>query len=212
MLHYIVAFLLLSGPVACSGQSAKNKKEAPAFIRTYGGDPYMGTVQVDIIRPDGSYASTDYGEGSAYFVDSGRGKAKLVVFGAIKDKKGDAGFTIDGIYQEKTWKGKSDSVLLEIGETGKLTGTAASYPQQFQFTGSITNVRLELQTRVKMLQRTTGGHPPGTTFLFRYVLRRDVNSQPAAKKKCNRIVWRTQYVANFDGSATIVRIPECVSE
>lgn len=201
-------FLLMIVPVACNSQ--QDKKKASVFLQTYGGDPYMGTVQVDIIRPDGSIKTAGYGEATANFVDSGQGKAQMVVFGAIKDKKGDAGFAATGTHQAKTWKIRSDSLSLEIRQDGTINGNGASYPQQFQFTGSISDRRLELVTRVRSLQ-PAGGLPGGTTYVFRYNLRRDINSPPTTKRKCDRIEWQTRYVAGFDGGATTVRVPVCMS-
>lgn len=182
------------------------------FLKAYGGVPYMGTVQVDIIRPDGTYAKTDYGNSSAHFVSAGNGKVKMVVFGAIKNKNGDAGFAIDGLTRQKTWKSESDSVQLNVSENGIISGNGRNYPQRFTFSGKITANRLELVTSIQSLKASGNGLPAGTTFSFRYVLRRDIAGNSTGKKTCGKIVWRPQYVGNFDGSGTTIRVPRCVNE
>lgn len=188
------------------------KSDDEAFLKTYGGIPYMGTVQVDIIRPDGSYVKTEYGNGSAQFVGTDKGKVKMIVFGAINNKKGDAGFAIDGLTKQKTWKCESDSVQLNVNEKGLISGDGKSYPQQFMFSGKITDTRFELVTELKNLKASDGGLPVGTIFKFTYALGRDLANKSGNRKPCKKIIWRSQYVANFDGTGTTVRVPECVSE
>lgn len=208
-------YLYMPGGVGLLFLSAffmSSNSDEETFLKVYGGTPYMGTVQVDIILPNGSYAKTDYGNGSAHFVDAGKGKVKMIVFGAISDKKGDAGFAVDGLAKQKTWKSESDSIQLNVDEKGIISGGGRSYPQQFMFSGKIGDTRLELLTEIKTLKATDKGSPVGTTFKFRYVLRRDIANKSGTKKPCKKIIWRSQYVGNFDGTGTTVRVPECVSE
>ena len=203
LLHSCLLLLFLF--TACSGTREGNE----TFLKTYGGTPYMGSVQVDIILPNGKYAKTDFGKGSAQFVGIGKDKAQLILFGAIKNEKGDAGFAIDGNCEKLSWQCNTDSVHLKIGEQGAIVGIAKRYPQQFNFTGKISDTRLELTTELKTLEKTQRDLPPGTRFVFKYVLRRDRVSAGKTNTPCKRIVWRPQYVGNFDGSGTTVQIPHC---
>ena len=132
----------------------------------------------------------------------------MIVFGAIKNKDGDAGFSVDGQARDKSWKSKTDSFQLEINEKGIISGSGNSYPQQLQFSGKIQDTRLELVTTLRFLKAPAGGLPAGTKYVFRYTLRRDVNGPTGVRKDC-KIVWRTRYVANFDGTSSLIRVPVC---
>jgi hypothetical protein len=82
----------------------------------FSGDPYMGSVHVRI-EADGYKTKRDEGSGSAHFVDSTGKFAKLVVFGAIRDTAGDAGFSLDGVYKEKGWASSAGTTSFRIDET-----------------------------------------------------------------------------------------------
>lgn len=191
--------------LSCSGTD----KSDQTFLKTYGGDPYMGTVQVDIILPNGKYVHTNYGRGSAQFIGVENEKAQMILFGAISNEKGDAGFAVDGQCNKLSWECKTDSVQLKISNEGMISGTGRRFPQQFNFSGKISDVRLEFTTELKTLQNTSG-NPAGTRYVFKYVLRRDVAGKGTTKSNCKKIVWKPQYIGNFDGSGTTVRIPHCV--
>lgn len=191
--------------------TSSNQADNGTFLQAYGGTPYMGTVQVDIIRPNGTYVKTDFGEASAHFTSADNGKVKMIVFGAISNKKGDAGFAVDGVASRKSWICQSDSVQLKVEENGVISGSGKVYPQQFKFSGKIADTRLELLTEIKTLKPSDNGLPAGTKFIFRYVLRRDiVTSSSSSKRRCKKIEWRPQYVGNFDGTGQTVRVPVCV--
>ncbi|WP_127127106.1 hypothetical protein [Pseudoflavitalea rhizosphaerae] len=198
----LFAILLI---LACSGTD----KDDPTFLKTYGGNPYMGSLQVDIILPDGKYAHTNYGKGSAQFIGVENNKARMILFGAISNEKGDAGFTVDGNCNKLNWQCKSDSVQLNISDKGMISGTARRFPQQFNFSGKISDVRLEFTTELKTLQKASGGLPAGTRYVFKYVLRREVSGKGTTKSSCKKIVWKPQYIGNFDGSGTTVMVPHC---
>ena len=190
--------------LACSGTDKGNQ----AFLKTYGGNPYMGSVQVDIILPDGKYAHTNYGKGSAQFIGIENNKVKMVLFGAIGNEKGDAGFAVDGSCNKLSWQCKSDSAELAISEQGMISGKAKKSPQDFSFSGKISAVRLEFTTELKT-QQTANGLPAGTKYIFKYVLRRDVASDGKTKNNCKKIVWRPQYIGNLDGTGTTIQVPHC---
>lgn len=198
----ILPFLFV---MACSGTDKGND----IFLKTYGGSPYMGTVQVDIILPNGKYVHTNYGKGSTQFIKTKDNKVQMILFGAISNEKGDAGFVLDGNCEKLNWQFKSDSAQLNISEQGLISGTGKRFPQHFNFSGKISDVRLEFTTELKTLVKMENGNPPGTRFVFKYVLRRDVPSKGVTKSNCKKIVWRPQYIGNFDGTGTTVRIPHC---
>lgn len=208
--RFLSVIILTSAFAACGTDS--NKDSNQSFMDLYGGDPYTGTVQVDIVLPDGSYAATEYGDGSAHFADQGGSEARLVVFGAIEEdagETGDAGFWTDGIYDEMSWKSDSEDVLLGIGTDGAITGAGTISPQEFRFDGAMSETRFELVAEIEALEETEGGFPAGTTFIFRYNFGRDVEHGGDGNGECNRIVWQPRYVAGFDGSAQTIQVPVC---
>ncbi|WP_119079911.1 hypothetical protein [Chitinophaga alhagiae] len=191
--------------------TSSTQQQNNTFLKAYGGTPYMGTVQVDIIRPNGTHVKTDFGDASAHFTSADNGKVKMIVFGAIGNKKGDAGFAVDGVATQKSWKCQSDSIQLSVKENGAIAGSGTVYPQQFTFSGKIADTRLELLTEIKTLKAAENGLPAGTKFTFRYVLRRDIATGTSnTKRRCKKIEWRPQYVGNFDGTGQTVRVPVCV--
>jgi hypothetical protein len=200
----LLPFLLV---IACSGTDKGNEP----FLKVYGGNPYMGTVQVDIILPNGKYVHTNYGKGSSQFIRAGKDKVQMILFGAISNEKGDAGFVLDGNCEKLNWQYRSDSAQLRISEQGAISGAGKRFPQQYDFSGKISDVRLELTTELKTLVKSENGYPAGTRFVFKYVLRRDIAtaSKGTTKGNCKKIAWRPQYIGNFDGSGTTVQIPYC---
>lgn len=217
MLHFLrfLSVITCASAFAGCGTDSNNDIEQ-SFMELYGGDPYTGTVQVDIVLPNGSNVSTEFGDGSAHFSDLGGSEARLVVFGAIEDdagETGDAGFWTDGTYyDEMSWKNDSEDVLLEIGTDGVITGAGTISPQEFRFDGAMSETRFELVAKIEALEETDGGFPAGTTFTFRYNFGRDVEHEGDGNGKCNRIVWQPRYVAGFDGSGSTIQVPVCFDD
>jgi hypothetical protein len=198
--NILPVILLLIEVSAC----AQSKND---FLGKYGGDPYMGTVKVYIVKPDGTTGKTDRGEANAYFSEKGKGKAQMVLFGAIKDKKGDAGFVVDGPYQGSTWKTDGREVEIAVDANGKFSGGGELKTQKFAFSGTITGGFIDLTLRITEKNETKGGYPAGSTFVFTYSLSR---ANKDAKKKCKKIVWQTRYIGHFDGSGSTIRVPVCM--
>jgi hypothetical protein len=208
-------FLLIIAVPACS----QNIPKQPNFLTKYGGDPYMGTVKVTIVKPDGITAKTDYGEANAHFTEKAKGQAQMVLFGAIRDKKGDAGFVIDGPYKGATWKSDSKGVVLEVDSNGRFSGGGELRTQKFAFAGTMSGGYIDFVLRITELEKTAGGYPAGTTFVFIYSLSRskqdivtadNKSGSTTSKKKCKKIVWKTRYIGHFDGSGSTVRVPVCM--
>lgn len=141
------------------------------FIQTFAGEPYMGTLEVRI-EPPGRNGWTRYGRGSAHFTDIEDGRAKLVVFGAIDDEQGDAGFAVEGTYGDTGWKSRTDNVVLQLSTTGEIIGEGAIPPQSYRFSGSVSESTFSLDVRIELDEATANGLPPGTTFRFAYDLSR----------------------------------------
>ncbi len=165
--------------IACGGTGKSNE----AFLKAYGGVPYMGSVQVDIILPNGKYAHTNFGKGSAQFIKTGNDKAQMILFGAISNEKGDAGFVLDGNCEKLNWTCKTDSTQLIISEKGSISGTGKHFPHHYSFSGKISDVRLEFTTELKKLQSNSTNFPAGTRYVFKYVLQKGCRLQRNNKEQ-----------------------------
>lgn len=216
-MHEILRFsplLLALVATACHGGDQK------AFVDKFAGDPYTGLVKVRI-NPPGGKAWTQYGKGSARFVEKADGRAQLVVFGAIDNDKGDAGFAIDGTYDASGWKSDVKGVRLEVEPGGEITGGGTVPPQQFQFSGAATDAAFDLMVEIELLEANKNSLPKGTTFQFEYDLSRakaEVRADNAkagtarkSGKKCRKIRYEMRPVANIgDGSMSMMQVPICL--
>lgn len=192
------------------------------FIQIYAGEPYTGSLEVRI-EPPGRNGWTRYGRGSAHFTDIEDGRAKLVVFGAIDDEQGDAGFAVEGSYDETGWTSRTDNVVLQLSTTGEIIGEGAVPPQSYQFSGSVSDSTFNLDVRLELAQATANGLPPGTTFRFAYDLSRgepdkesagdsrDRNERASRKGTCRKIRYEMRPVASIgDGTMSMIQVPICI--
>lgn len=210
---------LLSLLLLALAASACNSSERPDFIQTYAGEPYTGSVEVRVDLPDGE-SWRKYGEGSAHFVKQSDGQAQLVLFGAIDDEQGDAGFVVDGEYDENGWKSELGDIVLEIGPDGAISGGGTLHPQKFRLSGTASQSAIELVVAIELLEANPNALPAGTTFDFTYDLSRavasDEDEDPTAdktgdEKECGKIRYEMRPVANIgDGTMSMIRVPICL--
>lgn len=190
------------------------------FIETYSGEPYTGFVEVRV-EPAGGKAWRQHGKGSAHFVGKEGGNAQLVVFGAIDDEDGDAGFAIDGTFEDGHWKSETDEVVLEVARDGRISGGGTIHPQKFGFSGSASETSFNLDVDIELLEGRPGALPAGSRFRFSYELSRaprqeedvvaDAESHGKGKKKCRKIRYEMRPVANIgDGSMSMIQVPVCL--
>lgn len=217
-LHRLSPLLLVA--LAAGACQARGEQ---TFIDRFGGEPYTGWVEVDITTPDGE-THRRHGKASAHFVEKGKGRAQLVVFGAIDNEKGDASFAPEGVYDAGGgWKSDVGGIRLQIGPSGEISGGGTAPPQRFRFSGLMSDSAMDLTSEVELLQATENGMPKGTTFRFEYDLTRaraDVradNAKPAAaggKKsggKCREIRYEMRPVPSFTGGPMdMIQVPVCV--
>lgn len=222
-LPLLSAVLMLSLAIgACQGRG----DEQPDFITALSGDPYTGFVKV-VVRPPSGRTITRWGEGSAHFVKEPGGRARLVVFGAIDDEQGDAGFTVDGSYDAGGWKATANDIRIEVAPGGAISGGGSQHPQAYRFSGKAAESDFELMVELELLEGSPQGMPKGTTFSFDYDLSRarpDADDDATAgrtasagekgkkgKKKCRKIRYEMRPVASIgDGSMSMMRVPVCL--
>lgn len=208
---------LLSLALVAGG--CEGREQAP-FLQPFVGAPYMGDVTVRI-TPPGGRSWEQSGRASARIVDEQDGRARLTVFGAIEDEKGDAGFTLDGRQDARGWRSSSDSMTLEIGPDGRISGGGTLAPQRFAFDGRIAPGDFHLVAKVELLARSKGDLPEGTTFEFVYDLSRaaptpaTVDRKPASGDgkdgKCSEIRYEMRPIANIgDGTMSMMQVPICL--
>lgn len=186
--------------------------------------PYLGSVRVRVMDQDRSdITARDTGTASAHFVDQEDGSARLVVVGNIR-KAADAGFAVDGSYDEAGWQSQMGGVRLSIGRDGTISGGGDSESQRLRFSGSASRTSFRMDVELELLASNAGGMPPGTRFLFSYDLSRDSGEQGRAplqsdvaeaaggnsERRCERIVWKVRNVAGFGGSMQMIQVPECI--
>lgn len=217
-MHHIHRFSpLLLLVLATSACQASDKQ---AFVDKFAGDPYTGFVKVRI-DPPGGKAWSQYGEGSARFIDKAGGRAQLVIFGAIDNQKGDAGFAIDGVYDDGGWRSDTNGVRLEVKPGGEIAGGGTVPPQQFRFSGSASDSAFDLVVEIELLEANKNDLPKGTTFQFEYDLSRaraDVRADNAkagaarkSGRKCRKIRYEMRPVANIgEGSMSMMQVPVCL--
>jgi hypothetical protein len=208
---------LLSLALATGG--CEGREQAP-FLQPFAGTPYLGDVTVRI-TPPGGRSWEQSGRASARIVDEHDGRARLTVFGAIQDEKGDAGFTLDGQQDAHGWRSASDSMTLEIGPDGRISGGGTLAPQRFAFDGHIAPGDFHLVAKVELLARSKGNLPEGTTFEFVYDLsraapvpttdqRKPVDSEDK-DGKCSEIRYEMRPIANIgDGTMSMMQVPICL--
>jgi len=218
----------------CIAACGKGTAAGPAGGHASG--PYLGAVNVRIHAPDGvREEKKDTGTGSVHFVETARGRTRLVVVGHIR-KEADAGFVIDGIESSSGWSGRSDNVQLAIGQNGKISGGGTVHPHRFRFDGSMSDQRFDLEVELELLEATGKGLPPGTKFLFSYRLRREsglkssgvtaakhiaghkdsdikaARHRSKSNRKCKRTIWQMRNIANLSGGPmVVVQVPQCVN-
>lgn len=215
------SFPLLLAALAAGACQARGEQ---TFIDKFGGEPYTGWVEVDITTPDGE-THRRHGKASAHFVEKGKGRAQLVVFGAIDNEKGDASFAPEGVYDASGgWKSDVGGIRLQIGPNGEISGGGTAPPQRFRFSGLMSDSALDLTSEVELLQATDNGMPEGTTFRFEYDLSRadaearaDATKAGAggggrAKGKCRKVRWEMRPVAAAFGEMDMVRVPICLEK
>lgn len=178
----------------------------------FSGDPYMGSVHVRI-EADGYKTKRDEGSGSAHFVDSTGKFAKLVVFGAIRDTAGDAGFSLDGVYKEKGWVSNAGTTSFRIDEKGIISGSGSMPGNKISFSGTASTSNIDLTVKMVSLEATAGGWPAGTLFTYRYLLRRQLNKQQDGgvarnSKDCKRIRWQMRNIWT-PGGLQMIQVPVC---
>ncbi|MDN5782035.1 MAG: hypothetical protein L0H23_08445 [Luteimonas sp.] len=213
----LLALALAAG--GCDG------REPAPLLQPFAGDPYMGDVTVRI-TPPGGQPWEQSGRASARIVDGPDGRARLTVFGAIEDEKGDAGFTLDGHQDARGWRSDSDSMTLAIDPDGHISGGGTLAPQRFTFDGRIATTDFHLVANVELLARSNGNLPKGTTFEFVYDLSRatptptsPTAAQDAAERndkgdksgKCSEIRYEMRPIANIgDGTMSMLQVPICL--
>jgi hypothetical protein len=219
MLTVLMVLTMTAPATTCLGQ------ERHPFLQTYAGEPYAGRVSVRIVRPGTprNAGRLDSGTSTAEFSGQENGKVRLVLVGNI-DKKGDAGFAIDGDVGQSGWSSLADGVRLDIGNDGAVSGGGKAHPKLFKFDGRVTQRHIDLKVELELLEESKGGLPAGTRFLFDYRLNRKVmavadqtKSEQTKREQtgdggCKRIEYRLKNVPNPFGSAMgLVRVPYCIN-
>ncbi len=213
-----LAGLIAAGPVGADTGDGKH------VVQDYAGEPYTGFIDVRI-DPPGGKAWTQYGRGSAHLTDIGDGRARLVVFGAIDDDRGDAGFAVEGRYDDDGWVSRTDNVNLRIDTTGTIVGEGTVPPQHYAFSGAVTASTFDLVVDLELTEATENGLPAGTRFHFTYDLYRGVpnadegedlsrnadESAPRKDGKCRKIRYEMRPVASIgDGTMSMIQVPICI--
>jgi len=212
---YAAIFLLLIPLAACGEEKSAD------YVGSFAG-PYVGPVSVRILRPDGRIEH-DAGGGSAQFVKTENGRARLVVVGNIK-ADGDAGFVVDGTYDAIGWTSFADGVSLKVGRDGEIAGGGAAGSNHLRMKGMVTSTAFDLTVDLRTL-KANRRVPAGTRFIFEYRLNsankrvsqvqekyREVDARPSKQRdRCKRIVWRARNIAGFGGGPMqMIQVPECV--
>lgn len=198
--------------MALAPLSACGADEAQHFMQTFSGDPFMGRVGVGIRPPYGSghEGRRDSGLGTLQVQTTDDHSARLIVVGNIR-APGDAGFVVDGTYDENGWRSTQGDVEIRIAPDGTISGGGVSHPTRFRFGGNITGDEVLLEVDLELLEASEGGFPAGTHFNFYYVLQRARADAQGDDGDCERIEYRLQSVPNpFGGSMGMVRVPECI--
>jgi hypothetical protein len=188
-------------------------------MQAYGGNPYLGGVDVRIQVP-GEKERQDSGTGSAHFAKTDDGQTRLVVSGSIR-KDSDTGFVMNGIASKSGWSSRDGS--LTIGKDGKITGGDVQHPYRFRFDGFVSREKFSLKIEQEWLEASKNkrGFPLGTKFVFTYDLGREPKQQAggtvrsgqkaAGDRPCKRIVWKVRNIANLGGGPMIMtQVPVCV--
>jgi len=205
---------------ACDSKGSGREESAAGILP---GDPYTGWLEVEV-RPAAPAAKPwrRYGQGSAQLLETGDGKARLVVFGAIDDDDGDAGFALDGEFTAEGWRSDAGPVSLEIDREGRISGGGTLHPQAFSFSGSATPASFSLEVELELLESGSEQVPAGSVFHFSYGLTRATprageesaqapDGREKADRKCRRIRYEMRPVANIgDGSMSMLRVPVCL--
>jgi hypothetical protein len=185
--------------------------------QNYGGNPYLGGVDVRIQVP-GERDRYDSGSGSAQFIKTNDGKSRLVVSGSIR-KDSDTGFVMDGSLSKSGWSSRNGN--LTIDTSGKITGSSIQQPYRIRISGFASGEKFNLKVEQELLEASKNkrGFPAGTKFLFSYALSRQANQQASGKVKsgqkvageCKRIVWQSRNIANLGGGPMIMtQVPVCI--
>lgn len=196
--------------ISCGTDS--NHDNGQSFMELYGGDPYTGTINVNIQPPD-ELREFRSGEGaSAHFTENENNQATFVVHGIMEEdsgENGDAGFVSNGVYTNMEWESEPGNVTLKIDKNGHISGGGTLHPQHFQFEGTLTEGHLELKVEIEVLEETGGGYPAGTRFEFNYKLYRSVDG--TSNESCSDIRYEMRPVANIGaGTIDMIQVPICL--
>lgn len=192
-------------------------------VISYGGEPYLGKVDVNGYVPDNfSNGIEDSGTGSAYFTKTEDGKIRLVVTGNI-NQPSDAGFVVEGIETDSGWSSSEGGVNIVIGKDGKISGSGVSHPNRLLFNGLVSAENFDLEVETELLEANQKGLPPGTKIIFSYDLQRTIKREEAdavvpgnsenTNRPCKRTVWQVRNIANLSGGPMIMtQVPVCVEK
>lgn len=212
-----------SGADAEGGARANDAVAAQDSVDArFRGEPWTGSLRVDVVPPQGERI-TRWGQGSARFTgeDGQDGHSRLVVFGAVDDEQGDAGFTLAGRPASGGWSSSGGAVALSIAPDGRISGGGDHGAQSFALSGHADATRFNLLVELTLHEDTAAGLPAGTVFHFDYALSRaeaatpESGAETAGKRgdtgKCRRIRYEMRPVANIgDGSMSMISVPVCL--
>lgn len=205
--------IALAALFGVSGGALADETSAPLMTQLPGA-PFLGPIDVTITLPDADGRPIrDSGRGSAQFIDEGDGQLRLVVSGHIEEE-GDAGFVVDGPYDDGGWRTHGDGMTFGMAPDGTIDGGGEQDGQAFSFSGNATPERVDLEVELTMLKQRDGGPPVGTVFLFHYDLKRTAKhpSTESTDNDCARIVWQARNITTFSGAMQLIQVPVCMKE
>jgi hypothetical protein len=183
---------------------------SPAAAESYIGKTYTGRLSAEIDRSDWAIKQRRYGSASAEFTRLSDGKARLVLFGTI-DKPGDAGFTIEGSYDDETgFRASNGGLSITVNAAGRISGGGTVNNEQFRFEGSVSETDFDLRVSNKPAAGAKPSVIRGINFAY------DMESEAGAErrrdgKKCREIRYEMRPVANIgDGTMSMLSVPVCI--
>jgi hypothetical protein len=143
----IILLLLSAG---CSKENVNNKD----FATTYGGKPYKGDVRVELFE-NGTSLNTWNGDGRIAVIEA-EADSVSIVFMADYGTTGEVNFKVRGKYDQMNYMmgDQQPSYFKVNGKT--IDGKIFTADQNFNFTGTIENERVNMTMQVEFLKDLNG--------------------------------------------------------
>lgn len=145
----------------------------------FDGPAYKGEVTLGVVLPDGE-PQTKTTPGSIQFgpTPEDDGTIQMRMFAEDDGAGASSELIVFGSYVDGGWLSRDLAIDLSVTPEGHIEGRGDDGERRFQFAGTVSPTRLQLNNEVYLITEQ-GGAPAGTRLTYTYVLQRAASASPA---------------------------------